>query len=84
VLDAETSLNCASLSGKHVTPHALRHTLAMDLLDHGVDRSSDRALLGPESVETTSMYLRADMQLEEAALARTRPPMFSQAVTDPI
>ncbi|MER8425805.1 hypothetical protein [Mesorhizobium sp. M1403] len=30
---------CTSLSGKHVTPHVLRHTLAMDLLHHDVDRS---------------------------------------------
>jgi site-specific recombinase XerD len=62
--------HCASLSGKHVTPHVLRHTLAMDLLHHGVDRSVIALWLGHESVETTSIYLQADMQLKEAALAR--------------
>jgi integrase len=65
---------CASLSGKHVTPHVLRHTLAMDLLHHGVDRSVIALWLGHESVETTSIYLHADMQLKEAALAKTPAP----------
>jgi site-specific recombinase XerD len=45
----------------------------MDLLQHGVDRSVISLWLGHESVETTQMYLHADMQLKEAALARTAP-----------
>lgn len=62
---------CPSLAGKHVTPHVLRHTLAMDLLHHGVDRSVIALWLGHESVETTAIYLQADMQLKEQALAKT-------------
>src|SRR5208337_4102450 len=62
---------CPSLAGKHVTPHVLRHTLAMDLLHHGVDRSVIALWLGHESIETTAVYLQADMQLKEQALART-------------
>lgn len=62
---------CPSLSNKRVTPHTLRHTLAMDLLHHGVDRSVIALWLGHESVETTAMYLQADMQLKEQALAKT-------------
>jgi integrase len=62
---------CPSLAGKHVTPHVLRHTLAMDLLHHGVDRSVIALWLGHESVETTAMYLQADMKLKEQALAKT-------------
>ena len=54
-----------------MTPHVLRHTLAMDLLHHGVDRSVIALWLGHEFVETTSVYLQADMQLKEAALAKT-------------
>jgi site-specific recombinase XerD len=45
----------------------------MDLLQHGVDRSVIALWLGHESVETTQMYLHANMQLKEAALARTTP-----------
>ena len=62
---------CPSLAGKHVTPHVLRHTLAMDLLHHGVGRSVIALWLGHELVETTAIYLHADMQLKEQALART-------------
>ena len=63
--------HCPSLTRKRVTPHVLRHTLAMDLLHHGVDRSVIALWLGHESVETTSIYLQADMQLKERALATT-------------
>jgi integrase/recombinase XerD len=62
---------CPSLANKRVTPHVLRHTLAMDLLHHGADRSVIALWLGHESVETTAMYLQADMQLKEQALAKT-------------
>ncbi len=67
------SLSCPSLKQKHVSPHVLRHTSAMDLLQHGVDRSVIALWLGHESVETTQMYLHANLQLKQAALARTAP-----------
>lgn len=65
--------HCVTLKGKRVTPHVLRHTTAMDLLRHGVDRSVIALWLGHESVETTQMYLHADMRLKEQALARMVP-----------
>lgn len=64
---------CPSLTRKHVSPHVLRHTAAMELLGHGVDRAVIALWLGHESVETTQMYLHADMRLKEQALARTTP-----------
>jgi len=45
----------------------------MDLLQHGVDRSVIALWLGHESMETTQMYLHADMRLKEKALSRTAP-----------
>ena len=60
---------CPSLAGKTVTPHTLRHTAAMDLLRRGVDLTVIALWLGHESTETTQMYLHADMQLKERALA---------------
>ena len=45
----------------------------MDLLQRGVDRSVIALWLGHESVETTQMYLQADLALKEKALARTAP-----------
>jgi len=64
---------CPSLKRKNVSPHVLRHAAAMDLLQHGVDRSVIALWLGHESVETTQMYLHADMRLKEKALSRTVP-----------
>jgi len=62
---------CPSFKKKNVSPHVLRHSTAMDLLHHGVDRSVIALWLGHESVETTQMYLHADMRLKEKALSRT-------------
>lgn len=62
---------CPSLAGKRVTPHTLRHTAAMQLLQRGVDRSVIALWLGHESIETTQVYLHADLRLKEKALART-------------
>lgn len=64
---------CPSFKRKKVSPHVLRHAAAMDLLHHGVDRSVIALWLGHESVETTQMYLHADMRLKEKALSRTTP-----------
>ena len=63
--------HCPSLARKRVTPHVLRHTLAMDLLHHGAGQTVIALWLGHESPETTSIYLHADMQLKERALATT-------------
>jgi integrase/recombinase XerD len=65
---------CPSLHGKKVTAHALRHTTAMRLLHAGVDTSVIALWLGHVSVDTTQIYLHADLELKEKALARTRPP----------
>lgn len=65
---------CASLKHKRVTVHRLRHTMAMDLLQAGVDRSVIALWLGHESVETTQIYLEATLAMKEQALAKTTPP----------
>ncbi|HET6181935.1 MAG TPA: tyrosine-type recombinase/integrase [Candidatus Sulfotelmatobacter sp.] len=70
---------CPSLKRKKVSPHVLRHSAAMDLLQHGVDRSVIALWLGHETVETTQMYLHADMRLKEKALSRTAPLGIKQA-----
>lgn len=62
---------CPSLRGKRISPHVLRHTAAMELLRHGVDRTVIALWLGHESVETTHVYLHADLNLKERALAKT-------------
>jgi integrase/recombinase XerD len=61
---------CPSLIRKHVSPHVLRHSTAMDLLHNGVDRTVIALWLGHECVETTEVYMHADMRIKEKALAR--------------
>jgi site-specific recombinase XerD len=65
---------CPSLREKTITPHTLRHTAAMQLLQAGVDTTVIALWLGHERVDTTQIYLHADLALKERALARTRPP----------
>lgn len=62
-----------SLQTKRVSPHVLRHSAAMDLLQHGVDRSVIALWLGHESVQTTEVYIHADMKLKETVLEKTSP-----------
>lgn len=63
--------SCPSIGKKHVTPHVLRHSAAMDLLHSGVDRTVIALWLGHESVETTQMYIHANLKTKEIAMART-------------
>jgi site-specific recombinase XerD len=65
---------CSSLKNKRVSPHVLRHTTAMDLLQEGVDRSVIALWLGHESVETTQIYLDANLALKQEVLDKTTPP----------
>ena len=62
-----------SIAAKHVTPHVLRHTAAMTLLHAGVDPAVIALWLGHESLESTAIYLHADMAIKERALQRTTP-----------
>jgi integrase/recombinase XerD len=70
---ATATATCPALKHKTVSPHVLRHTAAVNLLQAGVDRSVIALILGHESVETTQMYLDADLATKERALARTAP-----------
>ena len=65
---------CPSLKQKRVTVHVLRHTMAMDLLQAGVDRAVIALWLGHESVETTQIYLEATLAMKEQALTKATPP----------
>jgi len=71
---ASAAERCPALKDKHVTLHTLRHTAAMQLLHAGVDTTVIALWLGHERVDTTQIYLHADMALKERALARTKPP----------
>ena len=70
---ATASAVCLSLKRKRVTVHRLRHTMAMDLLQAGVDRSVIALWLGHERLETTQVYLEATLAMKEKALAKVTP-----------
>ena len=65
--------SCPSLKRKHLSPHVMRHTAAMELLQSGIDRSMIALWLGHESVETTQIYLDANLAIKEELLAKTTP-----------
>lgn len=63
-----------SLSKRRVSPHVLRHTTAMHLLQSGVPFNVIALWLGHESPMTTHRYVEADLAMKEKALARLDPP----------
>ena len=65
---------CPSLKQKRVSPHELRHTTAMDLLHEGCEQCVIALWLGHESIETTQVYLDADLEMKQRILDKTTPP----------
>jgi len=65
--------SCPTLKGKRVTVHRLRHTMAVDLLQEGVDRSTIALWLGHQHVQTTQIYLDATLAMKERALEKVTP-----------
>jgi integrase/recombinase XerD len=64
------SCRCPSLRGKKVSPHTLRHTTAMHLLQSGVDITVIALWLGHESTGTTHQYVEANLAMKDQALAK--------------
>lgn len=71
---ATAAQSCRSLSSKKTSPHVLRHTAAMRLLESGCDLATISLWLGHENPRTSQIYLHAHLALKERALARTAPP----------
>ena len=69
----------ASLINRNISPHTIRHTTAVHLLQSGVDISVVALWLGHESPTTTHMYAEADLSMKALALARLQEP---EAITD--
>jgi integrase/recombinase XerD len=70
---ATATAACPQLTGRTVSPHTIRHTTAMHLLQSGVDITVIALWLGHESTTTTHMYLEADLSMKERALERLQP-----------
>jgi site-specific recombinase XerD len=64
---------CPSLKTKRISPHTLRHTTAMHLLQSGSDITLIAMWLGHESIETTHAYITTDLEMKEKALQALQP-----------
>jgi integrase/recombinase XerD len=69
----KATTTCPSLEQKRITPHVVRRTTAMHLLQGGVDITVIALWLGHESIETTHGYIEADLAMKELALAKLTP-----------
>lgn len=81
------TVTCPSLHTKTVSPHIVRHTTAMHLLQAGVDIAVIALWLGHESIETTHVYLEADLATKERALQKLAPveaPLARFTPDDPL
>jgi integrase/recombinase XerD len=65
---------CPSLKKKRISPHTLRHTTAMHMLQRGADITMIAMWLGHESIETTHLYVTSNLELKEEALKTLQPP----------
>jgi len=65
---------CPSLKNRKVSPHSIRHSTAMRLLQSGMDITVIAMWLGHENIETTHIYITADMKLKEEALHSLQKP----------
>ena len=70
------AIACPSLVGRAVSPHTLRHTTAMHLLQSGVSESVIALWLGHESVTTTHQYIEADLAMKKRALCQLQKPVI--------
>lgn len=71
---AAAGSSCPSLRERRVSPHTIRHTTAMHLLDAGVPLSVIALWLGHEGIQTTHGYVEADLQSKQRALQKLQPP----------
>ena len=73
----------STLPKRSVSPHMIRHTTAMHLLQSGVDLSVIAMWLGHESIQTTHQYLQADLETKKKALASIKSPKLPHSRRKP-
>jgi site-specific recombinase XerD len=71
------SRRCPTLATRRISPHTMRHTTAMHLLQSGVDITVIALWLGHEDTATTHIYLEADLAMKKAALKRLHEPALT-------
>jgi site-specific recombinase XerD len=84
---ATAARECPSLTTIRVTPHVLRHSFAMLLRAQHIDIHTIALCLGHESTKSTEIYLHADDEIKEQAIARIAPlgtPPGRYRASDPL
>lgn len=66
---------------KQISPHTLRHSKAMHLLQAGVNLVYIRDILGHVSVQTTEIYARADSRLKRESLEKASRDIFDKEIS---
>lgn len=74
---------CPTLQDHRVSPHLIRHTTAMHLLQSGVDITVIALWLGHESIATTHMYVEADLAMKKRAIDKIEMPGQSRGTYQP-
>jgi integrase/recombinase XerD len=69
---------CPSLTNRHVSPHCVRHSTAMHMLQGGVDITVIALWLGHENPATTHLYVEADLAMKERALQAVQSPRMKE------
>jgi integrase/recombinase XerD len=75
--------SCPQLTNRRVSPHVIRHSTAMHMLQAGVDITLIALWLGHENPATTHMYVEADLSMKEQALKAVQPPDIKQTRYQP-
>ena len=74
---AKAARKCPALAKKNVTPHTFRHTIALHLIQSGVDITVVKEWLGHASIKTTSLYVEINIDMKRKALEACPPPTIS-------
>lgn len=69
--------SCPSIEKVNVTPHTFRHTIALHLIQSGVDISVVKEWLGHADIKTTSLYFDINIEMKRKALEACPPPVAS-------
>lgn len=78
----KAAINCPSLKNKTIGPHTYRHSLAMHLLQAGVDLSIIKSWLGHVSLTTTHSYVAIDMNMKREVLDACSPAGNSRSIAE--
>jgi len=70
-----------SMPRRRITPHVFRHTVAVRLLEAGVDVNVIRGWLGHVSLDTTNRYAEITVRMKEEALRICEPPVAAAGQT---